>query len=1040
MSIKLVFKPMLLAVFLLNTMLFAGSYDWCFIQNQGQENNNVNFSHAIPNGTLFLEDDKLTYHLYDTQAYQEAFEHHNTSALIQNHAFEVEFLQANSNIIKEQNDQTAQYFNFFRGDNPSKWASEIKGYHTVKYLDLYDGIDFVMYDYNQVLKYDFIVKKGANPDNIQLKYNGLDHVYIDAEGQLHLKNSVQDIIEAKPIVYQNINGSKKFIEAKYILTGNTVLYEFPNGYNTEYDLIVDPTLIFSSYSGSTNLYSANCSAYDQAGNLYSAGISPFANTFPTTVGAYQTTTVGFGALGAVQKFSPNGALLYATYLGGDNDYPLDITINNDSNLVLAFNTNGSFPITTGTYDQNFNGGGWDYAVAILSNNGTNLLASTYIGGTGTEGAGNSESYSMGLFIDNANNILLTGSSASIDFPTTTGVLQPVMNGIEDGIIAKFNANLTNLDWATYLGGNNTDIVNSIKIAPNNDIYVVGNTLSNNFPATVGSINGGPLGGRDGFVARINPNGTNLIASSFLGTNTNDRAKFIEVNDANEIFVAGTTIGNYPTSAGVFSSPSDNNMFVHKMSTDLLTTIYSTAIGCANTSQPEIYMTAFGIDYCDKVYFTGASTGNNFPLTANAYTAAEKGLYLCVLEPNATALNYGSYFGGDVNGQHFHPCSKSKYNREGILFHTECTFATNYPLLNGVANTAGGLTDGASFIFDFEFNIPLTQVDLGMDVTLCSFPFNIDAQLANNINVEYLWSTAETTSNIDINSPGSYSVKVFNSCDTIYDTIQISGIAIVPNYTSDITDICEGGQVIFTDNTPTVANQTWLWEFGDGQTSTLQNPTIEFSSPGKFSVSLTVESGACSASYSSTDSISVNPTPVANFGFTPDVLTTETTEATFVNTSSSDNNEVYIWTFGSTNLGTSIKNNPKFNFPDDGDKTYPVTLKVTNSFDCTSEITKFIEVQEIVTFYVPNAFTPGDKGVNSDFTPIMTSGFDPYQFHLLVFNRWGEIMFESFNHTIGWDGIYDKDFAQDGVYIWRIEFKESAFDKTHTQTGHVTLLR
>lgn len=1006
-------------------------FDWCFMKNSGQYINQVNYGHAIPNGHLFLQDNQLTYHLINYDDLE------NESDVLNHHAFNVKFLNSNLSVELEEFEQTSQYFNYFISDDASKWASEVYGHQKVKYNSIYNGIDFIMYDYNSSLKYDFIVKPGSNPNQIKLEYEGLDNISIDSEGKLHLENSISIIIEDKPFVYQMIDGKKVEIESNYKLDGNILSFEFPKGYNSKYELVIDPTLIMSTYSGATSLFSSNCSAYDQAGNIYAAGISPFMNTFPTTVGAYQTTTIGFGGLGAVQKFAPNGTLLYATYLGGDDDYPLDITINNDDNLVLAFNTNGAFPITVGTFDPNFNGGAWDYAVAILNNNGTNLLASTYLGGSGIEGAGNSESYSMGLFIDNTNNILLTGSSASIDFPTTGGVLQPAMNGVEDGIIVKFNSDLTNLDWATYLGGADSDIVNSIKIAPNNDIYVVGNTLSNDFPASFGSINAGQIGGRDGFVARINANGTALLAASYLGTATNDRAKFIEINDANEVFVGGTTVGIYPISAGVFSSPSDNNLFVHKMSTDLTATLFSTSIGCSNVAQPEIYMTAFGIDYCDKVYFTGASTGNNFPLSPDAYTTNEKGLYMCVLNPDALSLDYATYFGGDVSGQHFHPCSKSKYNREGILYHTECTNSSNYPILSGANSTTGVQNDGATFIFDFEFSLPLTQISLGGPINTCNFPIVLNAEDPANVNVEYIWDDNSTNSTLNVNAPGTYSVKVHNTCDTIYETVIITTSSVTPQFSVDLNNGCKGTAFTFTNNTLPLSG-IWEWDFGDGVISNQINPIHEYEEAGEYIVSLKVTNNGCENTIVNPTLIKIYDDPIADFSYTPELITIENTVVSFIN-ETTDADVSYEWDFGA-DIGIIILENPVVTFPDDNNNYYPVTLTATNQFNCSSDTTKYIHILDVINFYVPNAFTPENSGTNDKFTPIITSGVEPYQYRLTLYNRLGEIVFESYNFDIGWDGKYDNKVVQTGVYIWQIEFKETMTDKKHTHRGHVTVLR
>ncbi len=1029
-------------VFLSHLSSYANDFDWCFIENKGQFDHKINFSHAIPNGNIFLEKGKLTYHLFDSEAYHEAFEEKNREAMIKHHAFEVNFAGANQSATVEQFESTDHYFNFFVGEKSANWAPEVYGYHKIKYKEIYKGIDFVMHDQNHRIKYDFIVKAGANTNQIKLKYKGLDNIYIDSEGRLHLVNTINEIVEDKPYVYQNINGKQVEVKSAYQLVNKTLSFTFPEGYDKNYDLIIDPTLIFSSYSGSTNLYSANCSAFDQAGNLYSAGGSLFGG-FPTTVGAYQTAFVGGGLLGAVQKFDQAGNMLYATYIGGDNDYPLDVIVNQNDELVILVNSNGSFPMTAGAADGTFNGT-LDYAIGILNNAGTALVASTYLGGTADEGIGDSD-LGAGLFVDANNDIFVCGMTQSADFPSTAGAYQTALQGLQSGILSKFNANLTTMIWSTYLGGTTgDDIVNSVSVAPNGNIYVVGSTASADFPVTPGALNTLPAGLRDGFVSCLSPTGAALNFSSYLGTGANDRAKFVEINDANEIFVGGSTRGAYPVSGGAYSSPSTNNLFVHKLTTDLSTTLFSTAIGCFDVAQPEIYMTAFGIDYCDKVYFTGASTGNNFPTTANAYTAAEKGLYMCVLEPDAVALNYGSYFGGDVNGQHFHVGSRCKYNREGILFHTECTTASDYPLVNGLNYLAGGLNDGASFIFDFEFSLPINQIDLGASpMTTCTFPVNLDATvLANtalpaNENVQYLWSTGATTDNIDVNTPDTYSVQVYNTCDTIYDTIVINSGVLDAEFSVDNPAVCQDANITFADQTVIVGgNPSWLWDFGDNNNSTEQNPEHVYTVAGTYTVTLTVTNNGCSDT--ETQDVTVSPIPEANFDFTPQHLTSENGEINFTNLS--EGADGYLWNFG-LSFGVSVLDDPTFTFPtDETELVYPITLQASNNFGCTHEVTKYLEFQDVIVFYVPNAFTPGATGPNTTFSPVMTSGVEPYQYHLILYDRWGEIVFESFNYDIGWDGTYDGKVVQPGVYIWKIQFRETMSDKKHTKIGHVSVIR
>ena len=1009
------------------------SFDWCFIENNGQFNSDVRFKHQLNNGALFLQNTGLTYHLLKEVGHKHD---DNAELTLQHHAFSVKFEGANKKSAVIKSEVVPHYFNYIMDANHS--FSNVRGYQKVQYTDVYRSIDFVMYDAKQKLKYDFIVKKGGDPSEIQLKYNDLNNLYIDAQGRLHLENEVSEVIEDAPYVYQIINSKKVKVSARYVLKNNTVSFDFPNGYNSKYNLVIDPTLIMSTYSGATDHYSTNCTTYDQAGNLYVAGGNRFAG-FPVTAGAYQTVYLGIGADNvAIQKFNQAGALLFATYFGGEGSYPLDLAINNNQNLVVLVATVGGMPASAASAQPTI-GGGTDYGIGIMTPDGASVIEATYLGGTGNEAFGAAASdNAAGLFIDAGNNILVCGGTESIDFPVSAGAFQGALSGVSDGVIASFNGALTAQNWATYLGGSGEENANSVAIGPNGNVYVVGNTNSVDFPTTAGVINGAQIGLRDGFVTELSANGAAIFASSYLGTNQDDRAKFILINDADEVFIGGSTNGAYPISAGVFSSPSQNNLFVHKLNNTLTTTLFSTAVGCLAVQQPEIFMTAMGLDYCEKIYFTGASTGNNFPTTPDAYTTAEKGLYMCVLEPNAVALHYGTYFGGNVNGQHFHPGSKSKYNNQGVLFHTECTQSVDYPILNGVNTQNGATFDGASFIFDFEFDLPLTQTAIPAP-SGCDFPVTLSAVHPSNNNVSYLWSTGETTPTIDVNSNGEYKVIIYNFCDTIKDSVDVNLAGAAIDFTIDKNVACAENSFSFTDLSIDVpANSTYLWEFGDGGVSESQNPTHVYNSAGLYTVSLTITGNGCKGSEVKNDTITIHPKPTANFSFSPEILDIEDPHTQFINTSSSDVVSL-IWYFN-VDGQTSVLQNPEFTFPGERGNVYPVNLVVENSFGCKDMVTKQVTVQDVITLYVPNSFTPDGGSENRVFQPVITSGVDPYNFRLLIFNRWGEIMFESRDYTKAWDGMYNNEIVEQGAYVWQIDFKETMSSVDRTYRGHVTVLR
>lgn len=258
--------------------------------------------------------------------------------------------------------------------------------------------------------------------------------------------------------------------------------------------------------------------------------------------------------------------------------------------------------------------------------------------------------------------------------------------------------------------------------------------------------------------------------------------------------------------------------------------------------------------------------------------------------------------------------------------------------------------------------------------------------------------------------------------------------------SDFAVGCEPLTVEFTNQTPGTSINC-LWDFGDGTTSSDCGPVSHIYSAGSYDVSLTVTSNlGCIATTTYNDFVIVAPQPDAYFTYTPlGEITVEDPQVDFENLSTDAN--YYEWDFGD-NTGISNEIDPSHEFPGDGPNGYTITLTAYDQLSGCSDIhTVFIEIKDVLIFYVPNVFTPDGDMFNEMFQPVFYSGYDPYDFHLMIFNRWGELLFESYNADIGWDGTYgDGGLVLDDVYVWVIEFKENSYDKSHTVRGHVTVLK
>jgi gliding motility-associated-like protein len=241
-------------------------------------------------------------------------------------------------------------------------------------------------------------------------------------------------------------------------------------------------------------------------------------------------------------------------------------------------------------------------------------------------------------------------------------------------------------------------------------------------------------------------------------------------------------------------------------------------------------------------------------------------------------------------------------------------------------------------------------------------------------------------------------------------------------------------VTFTDNsTPT--STAVLWNFGNGETSATSSST-SYTNSGCYDVTLTsTNAGGCTASQTFNDIVCVLEDPIADFSTNEYATSIYDPTFQFINQSEFANS--YLWQFENGIVSTLV--NPLITYPEEPG-AYSVQLVAYNAAGCSDTITKIVTVLDELVFYVPNSFTPNGDEFNNSFVPVFTSGFDPFEFNLTIFNRWGEIIFESKDAEEGWDGTYNNKIVPDGIYTWTIRLKDNENDKKYTYTGHVNVLK
>jgi len=713
--------------------LFAQNVE--FIENRGQWDGPFKYKAITGKGDIYLEAKCFTYVLADpaNEEKVEAYHHGqvNDSTVLNFHAYKVAFEGCNMPLIVGSKAQKS-YYNYFLGNDPTRWKSGIHPYYDVDYKRLYNGIDMHLSSEKGNVEYEFDVQPEADVTQIVMSYNGVKSLRL-RDKDLYISTSVGDVMEMKPYAYQYIKDEKVDVKCKYKLTDNAVTFEFPDGYDHSQTLVIDPTIVFCTFTGSLADNWGFTATYDAQGNFYAGGIV-HGTGYPVSTGAYQTTyrggwtyddTTGSPAnnyvltatahgsgysddIGII-KFDPTGAnRIYATYLGGsDNEQPHSLIVDPSGNLIIAGRSYSTdFPTTTGAYSTTAHGGA-DIIITKLNATGTGLIGSTYIGGSGDDVVNYSPNeYQFGnlkhnygddarseVQIDRQGDIYMAASTKSIDFPTVNAFIS-FRQSSQDAVIIKLNSTLTTLLWSTYFGGNGDDAAYALAFDTSQaSIYVAGGTQSTNMPTTATAYHVANQGGSaDGWITKFQNSGTyTMQKSTYIGTSGYDQVFGLQVDASNNVYAMGQTLGAFPVSAGVYSNPG-SSQFIIRLDSNLTTNQLSTVYGTGTTASTNISPVAFLVDTCGNIYISGwggnlglglyggnppASAGTtNMPITANAAQSTTDGndFYFICLSKNMASLLYGTFFGSNnidpAKGEHVDG-GTSRFDKNGIIYEAIC---------------------------------------------------------------------------------------------------------------------------------------------------------------------------------------------------------------------------------------------------------------------------------------------------------------------------------------------------------------------------------
>jgi gliding motility-associated-like protein len=948
-----------------------------FTSNQGQWHENVKYMLRHGNGNLYLEQNSLTWFFYDHSILDKIHGHVKSTAIpdsVKAHALRVKFEGANENPLLTASKKTTFYSNYFLGNDESKWASNVWSYEEMKYEEIYDGIHLKFYESGEQLKYDFIVEIGADPSQIKMNYEGANEVRMTGSNLL-IKTSVTDIIEEKPYAYQIINGKKKEVKCKFYIDKNKkVSFDFPEGYDKEYELIIDPVLLFSTYTGSTADNFGFTATYDDLKNTYVGGIVFSVGTYPTTTGSFQIAWAGGSGVDiGISKYDVSGAnMIFSTYIGGNSyEAPHSLVTNLNGELfILGTTSSPNFPTTVGCFDNSFNGGpnislpqtgmnypnGADIIVTHLNTTGTALLGSTYMGGTGSDGVNLAFNlvYNYGdnfrgeIILDNSGNCLVTSTTNSPNFPTAGSAPFPSALGGTDAVVFKLNSNLTSLVWSTYFGGNSNDSGYGIQLDSNQEIYVSGGTESSNLLVSPGAIFSTYNGAVDGYIVRFSNLGSSILSCTYIGTAGYDQTYFVQLDLNDDVYVVGQTTGNYPITPGTFNNP-NSGQFIHKLNKDFTTSLMSTRIG-RGAGTVDFSPSAFLVNVCGHIYISGwggplngvyqaaFSTTTSLPVTSDAFQSTTDGsdFYLIVLDVDATSLLYATFFGGPVSREHVDG-GTSRFDKDGTVYQAVCAGCgsnDDFPTTAGAWSNTNNSSNCNLGTFKFDLAPVIAETHFAA-TTYCTTTVEIifDNASQGTINSFY-WdfgdgttSTAENPVHV-YNTVGNYTVmlvvedsNICNGIDTTYYSVIIPPpptLSVLPN-----TTICEGDSLPLDINA-TGGNLSFLWTPDDFLNSgTVEDPIAFPLNDTEYIITITDTNGC---NLTDTVIINVNPQTEAIFSsqLTPCIF-----PATLNLTNTSENAFSYLWDFGDGI--TSTLPNPQHDYNSSG--TYNLTLIVFDSSFC-----------------------------------------------------------------------------------------------------------
>lgn len=741
----------------------------------------------------------------------------------------------NARVVKEeQQDYYEQYYQEYNGLK----GNVAHAYSKITYQDVYPGIDWVLYVSRKAngaesVKYDFVVRPGADVSKIRLQYSGATSLSIGQDGSLVAVTPAGTIKEDAPYSYtlaEDNSGSKVKVDSRFVLNGNILGFK-TSGYKGT--LVIDPSLEWATYYGGVGFDLGTVLNCDNSGNVFLTGASYMGSDIATT-GSHQSTNAGnFDAF--LAKFDKDGNRLWATYFGGtgiDYSYGLVCDINNNV-YISGITTSATGMSTTGSHQPASGGGGGDNYLARFDSSGT-LIWSTYYGSSGAESGGVCTS-------DNMGHVYLAGYTSGNNNISSNGHQSTNAGGWNDAYLVQFDTSGVR-QWGTFYGGSTHDQADGVACDRLGNVYLGGQTNSVNNIATPGSHQPAIGGGFDNFLVKFNINGVRQWATYYGGADDdyNGTLRVVACDKMENVFLAGQT----ESTSGIATAGSHQpvigggvDAFLVKFNSQGVRSwgTYFGGIGDENGG-------AISCDLSNNIFWCGFTNSTSGIATPGAhqtvYGGGDKDAFLTRFSNNGVQ-GFGTYYGGNSLDEGY----AVGFDYIGNAYISGGTTSPNAIATPNAFSTVYG---GGIAIFLAKFCTSVTPPTIaGTDTACANSPMLFTASQLSGAT-GYIWtlpagwqgsSDSSSISVITNGTGGTVSVQIIR-CDT--STPQTLNVYIRPEIPAVITG---SNFVLSTTNT----HNSYQWLLNNAVIPGATNPTYTATVNGNYTVAVTNPGGCADTS-------------------------------------------------------------------------------------------------------------------------------------------------------------------------------------------------